>query len=99
MVCEHRIQPHGSRVKYRLIAEVAETGMAVHYLDLLADDDVPEDGEEGEHGGERSLAVDGPEGDVVDFEAIGEVADSLASLEGVGDDDDLVATVDEFLDA
>ena len=97
VICEHSVQTHGAGMEDCLIAQVAQTGMAVHYLDLLADDDVPEDGEEGEDGGERGFAVDGPEGNVVDFEAIGEVADSFAAFEGVGDDNDFVATVDEFL--
>lgn len=97
VVGENSIQSHSSCMEYRLVAEVAETGMAVYYLDLLADNDVAKDGEEGEDGRERSFAVDGPEGDIVDFEAIGEVANSFASLECVGDDDDFVATTDEFL--
>lgn len=97
MICENSIQPHGPGMEYRLVAQVTETGMAVHNLDLLADDNVPENGEEGEDGRECSFTVDDPEGDVVDFESVGEVTDSFASFERVGDDNDLVATVDEFL--
>ncbi len=55
-----------------------------------------EDGEEGEDGGEGGLAVDDEEGDVVDLEAVGEVADAFAIVMGVGDDDDLVAAVYEL---
>jgi len=40
-------------------------------LDVLAYHNVTEDGEEGEDGRERGLAVDGPEGYVVDFESVG----------------------------
>jgi hypothetical protein len=71
--------------------------MAVDNLDLLADDDIAEDGKSGEDGWERGLPVDGPEGYVVYLEAIGEVADAGAAWVCVCDDNNLVATVDEFL--
>jgi hypothetical protein len=48
--------------------------MAVHYLDALANDDVPENGEEGEDGRERGFSVDDQKRDVVDFEAIRKVS-------------------------
>lgn len=84
-------------MKYGLVAEVAEAGMAVNYLDLLADDNVPEDWEEREDGGEGGFTVDSPERNVVDFEAVGEVANACPTLVRMGDDDDFVATIDEFL--
>ena len=71
--------------------------MTVNDLNLFSDDDVAEDWEEGEDGRERGLTVDGPEWNVVDFEAIGEVADSCPSLVCMGYDDDFVASIDEFL--
>ena len=80
-----------------LMAQAAQTSMAVDDLDLLTDDDVAEDGEEGEDGRKGGLAVDDKEGHVVDLEAIGQVADASATLVLMGDDDDLVATVNELL--
>lgn len=71
--------------------------MSVDNVDLLADHDVSEDGEEGEDGGEGCFSVDDEEGDIVDFEAVGEVADASAVAVLVGDDDDFVPAVDEFL--
>ena len=78
--------------------------MAVHDLDAFADEDLAQDGEGGEDGGEGGLAVHDPVREVVDLDAVGEVADAGAAgvigcAIGVGDDDDFVATVDEFLRA
>ena len=67
-------------------------------LDFLADDDVAEDGEGGEDGWEGGFAVDGPEGDVVHFDAVGEVTDASTAWVCMRDDNDFVAAVDEFLD-
>lgn len=78
------------------MAEVAQAGVAVDNLDALADADVAEDGEEREDGGEGSGAVHDEEGHVVDLEAVGEVADAFAVVVRMGDDDDLVAAVDEL---
>lgn len=71
--------------------------MTVDNLNLFANDDVAEYGEEREERRHRGLAVYDEEGDMVDFEAICEVAYSGAAFVGVGDDDDFVAAVDEFL--
>lgn len=65
-------------------------------LYALPDHDIAENGEEGEHGGEGRLAVNDEEGDMVDFEAIGEVADPRTAFIGVGYDDDFVPAVDEL---
>lgn len=96
VVREDGAQPHAPRVEDSLVAEVAQTRVAVHDLDALADADVAEQREEGEDGREGGLAVHDEEGDVVDLEAVGEVADALAIVVGVGDNDDLVAAVDEL---
>lgn len=73
--------------------------MPVYYLDLLADDYVSEDGEEREDGWERGFSVNGPEGYIIDFEAICEVSNALSPLVRVSDDDNFVAAIDEFLGA
>ena len=84
-------------MKNGLVAQVAKTSMAVDNLDLFADDDVAEDGEEGKDGGKRRFAVDDEERDVVDLETIGQVSDACAAGVCVGYDDDFVAAVYEFL--
>lgn len=96
MVRKHGAQPHGARMQNRLMAETAQTGVAMHDLDLLADDNVAEDGEEGEDGGHGRFPVDDEERDMVDLESVGEVADPGAALVRMGDDDNLVAAIDEF---
>lgn len=97
MVSEDGTQAHGAGMQDGLMAQAAQTGMAVNDLDLLTDDNVAEDGEEGEDGRKGGLAIDDKEGHVVDLEAVGQVADASATLVLMGDDDDLVATVDELL--
>ena len=71
--------------------------MTMNNLNLFANDDIAEYGEEREERRHRGLAVDDEEGDMVDFEAVGEVAYAGAAFIGVGYDDDFVAAVDEFL--
>jgi hypothetical protein len=79
------------------VAQATKTSMAMYNLDALADHNVAEYGEEGENGGERRLAVDDQEWDIVDLEAIGKVSHASSTGVGVGDDNDLVASIDEFL--
>lgn len=78
------------------MAQRAETAMAMDDFNLLADADVAQDGEEGEDGGKGGRAVDDEEWHVVDLEAVVEVANALAVVVVVGDDDDFVASVDEL---
>lgn len=97
VVGEDGAQAHGAGVENGLVAQTAETGMAVDNVDALADDYVAEDGEEGEDGGEGRLAVHDKEGHVVDLEPIGQVAHSAAAVVLMRDDDDLVPAVNELL--
>lgn len=97
VIRKHRPQSHSPRVQYSLEAETTETAMTMDNLNLFANDDVPEYGKEGEDCRERCLAVDNEEGNVVDFEAIGEVSDPCAASIGMGDYHDFVTAVDEFL--
>lgn len=96
MICKHGPQPHRPRVQDGLVAKRAEAAMAMDDFNLLADADVAQYGEEGEDGGEGRRAVDDEEGHVVDFEAVVEVANALAIVVVMGDDDDFVASVDEL---
>jgi hypothetical protein len=97
VVREDSPQTHGPGMNDGLNAHVAETGMAVHDFNLLPDDDVAEDGEEGKHGGEGRLPIDDEEGHMIDFDAIGQVPYSVPAFVCMGDDDDFMASVDEFL--
>lgn len=97
MVCEDCPQSHGPSMQNGLMAQTAETSMAVYDLDAFAYDNVAEDWEEREDSGKGGLAVDDEEGHVVDLEAVGEVAHTCSTGVGVRDDDDLVSTIDEFL--
>lgn len=96
MIGKGGAQAHGAGVEDGLVAETAETSMAMDNLDALADANVSEDGEEGEDGGKGGVAIDLEEGHVVDLDAVGQIADALAVVVGVSDDDDLVAAVDEL---
>jgi len=70
--------------------------MAVDNVDALAQHNVAEHGEKGEHSGESGRAVDDQIGNVVDLEAISKVANPRAAIVCVRDDDDFVAPVHEF---
>lgn len=89
-------QAHGPRVEDGLVAQAAQAGMAVHDVDALAQDDVAENGKEGEDSRKAGRPVENKKGHVVDFKTIGEIAHAGAALVSVGDDDDLVAAVSEF---
>jgi hypothetical protein len=70
--------------------------MTMDDLDLLPDEDVAQDGEKGEHCWHSGFAIDDQERDMVDLETIGEIVDSCPTFVGVGDHDDLVATIDQL---
>jgi hypothetical protein len=97
MICENSPQPHGARVQYCLIAQAAEAGMTVYYLNSFADYDVAKDGKERENGRKRGLSIDDQERDIVDFKAVCEISYTGAPGVGVSDDNHLVASIDEFL--
>jgi len=96
VVGEDGSEPHGPRMQDGLMAQAAKTSMPMDNLDAFADGDVSEDGKEGEDGWEGRLAVDDEEGDIVDLEAVGQVAYARTASIGVCYDNDLVSTVDEF---
>lgn len=96
MISEDSSQAHGTSMKDGLVAEAAKTRMAVDNLDLLSDDDVPKNREEGEYGWHRGLAIDDQEWHMIDFEAIGQVVNSCAALIGVSDDYDFVSSIDQL---
>lgn len=78
------------------MAQAAQTRVPMDNLNLLSNDNIAEDWEEGEDGWESCLAEDDEEWHVVDLEAIGEVSHAGSSFVRVCDNDNLVATIDEF---
>lgn len=71
--------------------------MAMDDLDLFTDDDVPEDGEKGEHRRQSRLAINDEERYMVNLKTIGQVSNPSPSFICVCDDNDFVAAVYEFL--
>lgn len=71
--------------------------MAVDYLNLFADNNIPEHREERENGGHGRLPVYNEKRHMVDFESISKIPDSGSSFVGMGDDDDFMTAVSEFL--
>lgn len=72
--------------------------MCMQYVDLLAQENVANVGKRGEEARERRVNVswrEGMDGNVVDFNAVGKVANTASRWIGVGDDDDLQATRQE----
>ena len=90
-------QAHCPRMQDGLMAQAAKTSMSMDNLNALANYDIAEDGKEGEDGGKGRLAVDDEKGNVVDLEAVGQVAYALSAGIGVCDDYDFMSAVDEFL--
>lgn len=70
--------------------------MAVNHINLLSYDNVAKDWEEGEDGWKRRCSVDDQEWDMVDFEAVGEVANAGTSFVCMGNDYDFVTAIDEL---
>jgi hypothetical protein len=97
VVREDSPQPHSPGMEYSLVAQTTKTSMAMDDLDSFAYHDVAEHGKEGEDGGERSLAVDDEEWDVVDFETVGEVPHACSTGIGMCDNNYFVAAIDKFL--
>ena len=78
------------------MAKAAETGMAVHNLNLFPQNNVTEDGEKGENSGKGTFSINDQKGNVINFEPVSEVSDACTALVGMRDDHNLMATVDEL---
>lgn len=78
------------------MAQAAQTGVAMHDIDLLPDDYIPEYRKEREDCRECRFTVDDEERNIVDFEAIGEVSDAGSVGVGVCYYYDFVAAVNEL---
>ena len=97
VVRKNRPQSHSPRMQYGLMAQTTQAGVSMYDSNALANNNIAEDGKEGEDGGEGGLAVDNPEWDVVDLETVGKISDAFPTVVRMCDDDDLVSTIYEFL--
>ena len=78
------------------MAHAAKTGMSMNNLNLLAQDDVAKDGEEGEDGWECRFSVDDEERYMVDLKPIRQVSYPRSPFVCMCDDDDLVTSIDQL---
>ena len=97
MVGKDGSQTHGASMEDGLVAQAAETGMSVDYLYTFANDDIPKNGEKREDGRESRLSVDDEKGNIIDFQAICEVAYTSPAFVGVRYNDDFVSAIYKFL--
>ena len=96
MIRKHSPQPHSPRMQNRLMTKTTQTRMPMHNLNPLPQNDIPKYRKKRKHSRERGFPVDDKERHMVDFETVGQIADARSALIGMGDDDDLVAAIDEL---
>jgi hypothetical protein len=78
------------------MAKTAQARMAMYNLNLLSNDNIPEDGEEREDGWEGRCSIDDEKWNVVDFEAIRQISHSSPPVVCMSDDYDLVPSINEL---
>ena len=78
------------------MTKTAQARMTMHDLNFLPNVNIPEDRKERKHGREGSFSVYYEKRDMIDFKTISEISDACTSLVRMRDDDNFVATVDEF---
>ena len=78
------------------MAQTTQARMPMHNLNPLSQNHIPKYREKGKHSRERRFPIDDKERHVVDFETIGQIADPRSAFISMGDDDDLVAAIDEL---
>jgi hypothetical protein len=71
VVREDCSEAHSTSVEDCLMTEAAETCVSMDDFNLFTDDDVPEDGKEGEDSWKGRLPVDDEERDMIDFQSVG----------------------------
>ena len=71
--------------------------MPVDNINLFANDNIAKDGKEREDGRKCSFSVYDKEGDMIYFEAVGQISDTGTACIGVSNYDNFVAAVDQFL--
>jgi hypothetical protein len=78
------------------MAKTAQTRVAMYNLNLLSNDNIPEDGEEREDGWEGRCSIDDEKWNVVDFEAIRQISHSSPPVVCMSDDYDFVPSINEL---
>lgn len=96
MIRKDRSQPHSPSMEDSLVTQTAQACMPMHDLNLLSQNDISENREEGKDSRESSFPVDDKERHMIDLEAVCEIPNTSSPFISVGDDDDFVATVDEL---
>ena len=67
MIRKHRPQPHSPSMQDGFMTKTAQARMAMHDLNFLPDDNVPEDREERKHSGEGGFSVYYEKWNMIDF--------------------------------
>ena len=96
MIGKDSTQTHGPCVQNGFMTKATKTPMTMHNLNLLANHNVSKDGEKGKYGWKGGFAVYDEEGNVINFEPVGQVPDTSSVLVCVSDDNDFMPTVDEL---
>jgi len=78
------------------MTQATQTGMPMYYLNLFSYDNIPEHREERKDRRKGCFAIDDEKGNMVDFETIGEVAYTCATLVRVCNYYDLVSAIYEL---
>ena len=78
------------------MAKTAQTRMAMYNLNLLSNDNIPDNGEERENGWEGRCSIDDEKGNVVDFEAIRKISHSSPPIVCMSNDYDFVPSINEL---
>ncbi len=79
------------------MTEVAETGMAMHNLYLLSNDDIPKDGKKRKDRREGCFPIDDQEWNMIDLETIGKISNTGTTSICMCDDDHFMSAVNQFL--
>lgn len=94
MIRKHRPQTHRPPMQNSLRTHTTQTSMSMHNLNLLPNNNIPENREKGEDSWERGIPVYNEERDVVDFDAVRQISYACSSGVVVGYDYYFVAAVD-----
>lgn len=78
VIGEHCSQTHCAPMKNAFVAQVAERGVAMDNLYLLANEDLSKDRKGTEHGRKGSAAIYNPLWKMIHFESVGQVSDALS---------------------
>jgi hypothetical protein len=78
------------------MTQIAQACMSMYDFDLLSNNNIPKDWEEGEEGWKGSCAVDDEKWYVVDLETVREISHTGSSFIGVSYNYDFVSSIDKL---